>query len=261
MTYSFHSTKQLYQCSNCRYQVSITANTIFHKTRTPLRKWFWMIYLISQSKTGISILMLQRLLDIRTYRTVWMMSHKIHKAMADRDSQYTLSGLVEMDDSFYGTKNAKGKRGRGADKKSKVVVSVQVENDHPEFASLKVVDTVSKEHVLETAEENIKQESTIKTDGYPSYRSLGENGYRHIRKILYAPDDASKYLPWVHIMIANSKAVIRGTHHGVSKKHIQRYLDSFTYIFNRRYWINQIFDRLLTACFSTSTITLAELRA
>ena len=259
--YSYHGTKLLYQCSRCRYQVSLTAGTIFHKTRTPLRKWFWMIYLISQSKTGISILTLQRLLEISTYRTAWMMSHKIRKAMADRDSRYTLSGLVEMDDSFYGTKHAKGKRGRGADKKSSVIVSVQVKDDHAEFTSLKVVNAISKENVNDLAEENINKGSTITTDGYPSYRSLKKKGYHHIQKILYAPEDASKFLPWVHIMISNSKSVIRGTHHGVSKKHIQRYLDSFSYLFNRRYWMDQIFDRLLTACFSTFTITLAELRA
>jgi transposase-like protein len=259
--YSFHNTKILYQCSNCRYQTSLTAGTIFHETRTSLRKWFWMIFLIGHSKTGISILMLQKLLDIGSYKTAWTMSQKIRKAMADRDSQYKLAGLVEMDDSYYGAKNATGKRGRGADKKSKVVISVGLKNDRPTYASMQVVDAVSSDNIKDVANDKVEKGATIKTDGFPSYCTLVNEGFQHQREVLESPEDASNVLPWVHILIANSKSLLRGTHHGVSSKHLQRYLDSFTYIFNRRPREKEIFDRFLTACFSTSTITLAELRA
>jgi len=73
----FHRTRHLYACKACGYQVSLTAGTIFHKTRTPLRKWFWMIFLMGRQKSGASILSLQRILEIRTYKTVWVMGHKI----------------------------------------------------------------------------------------------------------------------------------------------------------------------------------------
>ncbi len=95
---SFIQTRLLYQCQKCRYQASATAGTVFHKTRTPLRKWFWMIYLLSQHKNSYSVLGLQKLLKINRYRTAWLMAHKIRKALADRDARYKLGGLVEMDD-------------------------------------------------------------------------------------------------------------------------------------------------------------------
>ena len=125
---SYHSTRRLYQCKACKYQVSLTAGTVFHRTRTPLRKWFWMIFLMSRQKSGVSMLSLQRMLKIKTYKTVWLMGHKIRKAMADRDAHWKLGGLVEMDDSYFGGSKP-GKRGRGASKKSKVVIAVEDKED------------------------------------------------------------------------------------------------------------------------------------
>ena len=94
-------TRRLLQCSKCHHQVSLTAGTIFHKTRTPLQKWFWAIYLASQDKGGVSIMRLSKQLDLG-YKTAWAMLHKIRKAMAQRDSEYTLSGFIELDDAFFG---------------------------------------------------------------------------------------------------------------------------------------------------------------
>ena len=115
----FHRTRQLYQCKACGYQASLTAGTIFHKTRTPITKWFWMIFLMGRQKSGISMLSLQRMLEIKTYKTIWVMGHKIRKAMADRDAYYKLAGLIEMDDTYFGSSKP-GKRGRGAGGKATV---------------------------------------------------------------------------------------------------------------------------------------------
>jgi len=101
--YSFHSTRLLYQCKACKYQASVTAGTIFHKTRTSLSKWFWAILLIARQKSGISAKGLQRLLKV-SYPTAWLMCHKIRKAMTDRDAGYKLAGLIEMDESYFGGK-------------------------------------------------------------------------------------------------------------------------------------------------------------
>ena len=90
------------KCKNCSYQVSVTAGTIFHKTRTPLRTWFWMIYLLSQNKSGYSVNGLQKFLNIHLYKTAWLMAQKIRKALADREAQYRLAGIIEMDDSYFG---------------------------------------------------------------------------------------------------------------------------------------------------------------
>ena len=107
----FHRTRHLYICKACGYQASLTAGTIFHKTRTPLTKWFWLIWLMGRQKSGISMLALQRMLEIKTYKTVWTMGHKIRKAMAARDASYKLAGLIEMDDTYFGAPKP-GKRGR-----------------------------------------------------------------------------------------------------------------------------------------------------
>ena len=77
----FHRSRHLYHCKACGYQASLTAGTVFHKTRTPLHKWFWMIWLMGRQKSGISMLSLQRMLEIKTYKTVWTMGHKIRQAL------------------------------------------------------------------------------------------------------------------------------------------------------------------------------------
>ena len=106
----FHRTRQLYHCKACGYQASLTAGTIFHKTRTPLTKWFWMIWLMGRQKSGISMLSLQRMLEIKSYKTVWTMGHKIRQALAARDADYKLAGLIEMDDTYFRVPKP-GKRG------------------------------------------------------------------------------------------------------------------------------------------------------
>ena len=88
-------------CKLCRFQTSVTAGTIFDGARMPLVKLYWMIYHMAMDKVGVSLAEMQRLLDIKQYRTAWLMAHKIRKAMADRDAGYSLAGLVEMDDSKH----------------------------------------------------------------------------------------------------------------------------------------------------------------
>ncbi len=144
---SFHSTRRLYQCKSCGYQASLTAGTVFHKTRTPLHKWFWMIWLMGRQKSGISMKSLQRMLEIKSYKTVWTMGHKIRQALADRDADYKLAGLIEMDDTYFGAPKP-GKRGRGAAGKAKVVVAVETPTaKKPRFAAMRLVPSVSSAEI------------------------------------------------------------------------------------------------------------------
>lgn len=258
----FIKTRLSYQCKRCRYQASATAGTVFHKTKTPLRKWFWMIFLLSQSKHSHSILGLQRILNIKLYKTAWLMAHKIRKSLADRDAKYQLGGLIEMDDSYFGEKRVPGKRGRGAANKAKVLISVKLnEWNDPVFANMSVVSTIDSMNISQVVHDKIKPHATIKTDALRAYNIIKEQGFTHQKEKVGTPENASKVLPWVHILISNCKAILRGTHHGVSIKHLQQYLTEFCYRFNRRFWQGQLFERMLTACITTNTITLAELRA
>lgn len=258
--YSYHSTRQLYQCKACKYQASVTAGTIFHKTRTSLLKWFWAIFLMTRQKAGVSAKGLQRMLGLNRYPTAWLMCHKIRKAMEDRDKKYKLSGLIEMDESYFGG-NRSGKRGRGAEGKAIVAVSIENRGEHAGFASMKVIDEATSDELAAVAEEKfIKEKSIVKTDGFSSYKYLKKIGFNHISEKANG-SDAAKVLPWVHTLISNAKSAIQGIFHGVSLKHLQRFLDEYCYRFNRRFKESELFDRLVTACVRTFTVTYTELTA
>jgi hypothetical protein len=144
----------------------LTAGTVFYKTRTPLTKWFWLIWLMGRPKSGISMLALQRMLEIKSYKTVWTMGHKIRKAMADRDAYYKLAGLIEMDDTFSGAPNH-GKRGRGAAGKAKEVMAVEIPGDKPRFVAMRMVPRVNGEEIQALVRERLVEEVVIKTNGWP----------------------------------------------------------------------------------------------
>lgn len=269
--YTLLEKRNLYLCNSCRYQSSLTAGTIFQKTKTPLLKWFWLIYRMATSKTGVSIAGMQRELNIKDYKTIWVMAHKIRKAMGDRDSRYKLAGLVEIDESFFGPRKP-GKRGRGAAGKSLVIVAVstwidRAGNEKPGFAHAFVAEDASADTIenilkrLSIPENEIKPLiNKIRTDGWISYKTTVKDlGLVHHRVVLRDQQDTMKLLPWTHRLIANAKAVIHNPHHGVSQKHIQKYLSEVCYRFNRRFWGHQAFHRLLNACVCTNTITRVEL--
>jgi hypothetical protein len=265
-------TRNILDCKSCRAKISLTAGTIFHKTRTPLVKWYWLIYHMAMDKVGVSISEMQRVLEIRDYKTAWLMGHKIRKAMADRDAGYSLAGLVEMDDSFFGPKGRK--KGRGSERKSTVLCAVSLYRDRqgeekPGFAHMQVVDNASTrtiESFLErlgygpTTEESKDLMKSIRTDGWRSYgKAIKSTDLFHYQVVLRDPKAAGRLLPWVHRVISNTKAVIRGAQRGVSEKHLQSYLSEICYRFNRRFWERELFDRLIKACISAETITYTQL--
>jgi transposase-like protein len=234
-------------------------------------KWFMLIYRMATSKTGVSINEMRRELEIKDYKTVWTMAHKVRKAMADRDARYTLAGLVEVDESLFGP-SSPGKRGRGAQKKELVIVAVstwtdKAGNERPGFAHAFVAENAKAETIenilkrLGVSEDEVAPLiKTIRSDGWRSYQTVSnELDMIHQRAVLRDPKDSMKLLPWTHRVIANAKAVFAGPHRGVSKKHLQRYLSEVCYRFNRRFWERQAFHRLLYACASTTTVTRDEL--
>ena len=175
--YSYHSTRGLYQCKGCKYQASVTAGTIFHKTRTPLVKWFWAIFLIARQKSGISARALMKLLKINSYQTVWSMCHMIRKAMADQDANYKLGVLVEMDESYFGGPRP-GPRGRGSGGKKIVAVCIEDCGDSPGFASMQVIDEATSDELAAVARDNIiRKGSIVKTDGFSAYKYLQRLGF------------------------------------------------------------------------------------
>jgi transposase-like protein len=218
-----------------------------------------MIFLVANQKNGCAALELKRFLSI-SYRSALYMTHKIRTAMVTQDAQYKLAGLIEMDDSYFGGKKFPGKRGRGSENKATVIVAVQQSEDkQPQFTNMIQLENLEEQNIKRTLNEHITKKSIITTDGYSSYKVLKKYDYIHKPLVICDPKQAHKLLPWVHIMMANVKGNIRGTHHGVSEKHLQRYLAEFAYRFNRRFSMEKIFDRLLTACINTEPVSLAEI--
>ena len=249
--------RNLYQCKACNHQASVTSGTIMDKTRTPLRKWFLAIYLVSEDKRGLSALALKKRIGV-AYNTAWTMLSKIRHAMGERDSIYMLDGIVETDDAFFGAPAEGGKRGRGTDKTA-VIVSVSLTYEgKPKYVKMEAVGHVDGETVTNFAVNNIKKGSAVRTDGLNIYKPLVKQGYI-LKQKNYDPKNRPEHLHWTHIVISNAKAFITGTFHGLDSIHLQRYLDEFCYRFNRRWLESDLFVRLTNACVRAGVIRGYEL--
>lgn len=258
--YSFHSTRRLYQCGRCKYQASVTAGTIFHKTRTPLVLWFWMIFIMTRQKSGVSMLSLQGMLGVKTYKTVWAMSHKIRKAMEDRDSQYQLTGLVEtMRASLKSTKPTSA--GKKPNDQSSVIVKVENRGNTAGLAMMRHVPRKDEGQTEAAMDSRHSAKSRPPTDQLPhgSGTLAPDQNCDELNPLLIS-DRRPRRIRWARILMANLTGNIRGVHHGVSAKHLHRYLAEFLYRFNRRGRGAQLMNLTLTACLSASTITYAELK-
>ena len=251
---TYIKTRKVYQCSQCRYQASITAGTLFHSTNLPLVKWFWAIYLTAADKGGISALRLAKHIGV-SWVTARSILKKIRTAMADRDSDYRLEHLIEFDDAYIGGKRT-GKRGRGAAGKRPILVAVETRGEKAGFMAAKAVDVVSKETVREFLQNHLKAGQIVRTDAFPALNSVNE--MHDQQKKVMSMEEASQWLPLVHSVIGNVKKFLNGTFHGVSLKYLQEYLDEFSYRFNRRFWEPELPLRLLNACLSHVPVKLAE---
>jgi transposase-like protein len=239
------SRRAIMQCSLCRHQTSVTAGTIFHKTRIPLLIWFWMIYLVALDKGGASASRLAKQLNIR-YATAWSLLHKIRSAMSKREENIILEGLLEVDHAFFG-RAATAKKPLKANNQALALVMIERLGSKAGRLAISVIGSPSREHIQAVLQRRVKPEQRIRTDGFPANYVMHSMGHRLNAKVL--PGSKScRALPWVHLAIALAKRFLLGTYHGVSSKYLQRYLDEFCYRFNRRASGNALFTRLLLAC-------------
>ena len=240
--------RRLEQCRSCRYQASLTAGTVFHKTRVPLRIWFLGIFFLARHKQGISALQFQRDTGLGSYQTAWTLLHKLRSALWHR-AEDRLRGWVEADETYVGSKRERGLRG-GREVGHKTIVGVAVEQRRHTAGSarLTVLEGVTFEDDLGPFLRGAidANEAAIRTDGFAGYRPLEEVGITHDRQV-QGPDRArsTEILPWSHTIFSNLKAWLLGTFRGVSKKHMHRYLDEFIYRFNRRWRETELFGFVL----------------
>ena len=224
----------LFQCAACGCQTSVTAGTIFQDTRTPLPVWFRAMWWVTTQKNGASALGLQRVLGLKSYETAWTWLHKLRRAMV-RPGRELLSGRVEVDECYIGGPE-EGLPGRLNLDKTLVVVAAEEDGAGIGRIRMRKILDASAESLTPFVRDSVELGSAVHTDGWLGYLPLKNNGYRHEVTYLKGKSKTpSELLPRVHRVISMVKRWLMGTHQGaVSQKHLDYYLDEFTFRFNRR---------------------------
>ncbi len=223
-------------CQECEREISITVGTVFERTRMPLRTWFLAMWPITSQKHGASALGLQRVLGLGSYQTAWTWLHKLRRAMV-RPGRERLHGRVEVDETYVGGPEQGGKRGRGVESKEIVVIAVEVHSPKG-FGRIRMqrIPDVSGVSLVPFVRDVVESGSEILTDGWGGYNDLPKHGYEHNKTVLSETGDpAHVAMPGVHRIASLLKRWLLGTHQGaVSGKHLDYYLDEYTFRFNRR---------------------------
>lgn len=256
-----------YECKKCRSRTSLKSGTIMENSNLSFLVWYKTIFLMSTTKKGFSAKEIQRQLGLKRYEPVWAMVHKIRKAMGKRDARYTLEGMIEMDEGYFSVSSKeveqdKGIRGRGAVGKKNVMVSAEStpledpstgkKDKHVRYFKAKVLDNHTSESVNEYVKEFFDEKSIVFTDKSTSYVDISDYVEVHISE-KSNEQTTKETLKWVHIFISNAKRNLLCNYHKIKGKYLQLYLDEFCYKLNRRYFGENLFDRLIIA-----TITVYE---
>lgn len=246
------SSRKVYQCNRCHTQTSLISNTIFAATKLPLKAWFLGIYLITQSKDGMSSLNLARTLGVSANAAL-RLKHKLQQTMKERDDNKPLHDLVLMDDVYWGGKKRDGKRGRGATGKMPFVAALEVSPEgHPLFVKFSQLGGFSKKEIGAWASKHLAPGTLVATDGLSCFPGVSEAACDHEAIITSGPEyDKFKVFTWLNTMIGNVKKAIHGTYHSISQKHLPRYLAEFCYRFNRRFELGDMIERLIYVALRT----------
>jgi transposase-like protein len=224
---AWHTGTGLYRCTSCEMETSVTAGTILHRRRKPLRLWLRAMWHITNQKYGANALGLKRVLNFGSYNTSWQWLHKLRRAMVrpDRDR---LTGVIEVDETYVGGKKP-GKRGRGAS--GKAIVGIAVEDKGPEGLGrirLWHLEDVAGASLVPFVQAIAEPGSVIRTDDWSGYNDLTGNGFHH--EVVSSND-----LKLAHLVAALMKRWLLGTYQGaVRPSHLVYYLDEYTFRFNRR---------------------------
>lgn len=229
--------RKLYQCNACRRQTSLTAGTIFNSTKVPLTTWFRAIYLITQTKQGISSIELGRRLGVMQ-TTAWKIKTKLAEVMRAVGEGQRLEGRIEMDDAYLGGERGGGKSGRGSPGKKPIVVAVQTdEKGRPRRIKLRRIARFKRKRVRSLAKRMIAPGATVVTDGLSCFRGVVDAGCVHVAIATGSGRRAARHpaFRWVNTMLGNIKSALLGTYRAVRKKHMVRYLAEFEWRFNHRF--------------------------
>jgi len=230
----------LYKCAECHKQYTVTVGTIMHGSHLSLQQWVIAFHLMTSSKKGVSALQLQRNLGLGSYRTAWHLAHRIRLAMQTKPVKAMLKGTVEVDETYIGGKprkanlgtQKKSKRGRGT-KKTPVLALVERKGR----VHTQVITRVNAKTLKGAIREFVHKDSTIMTDEWPAYVGIGKHfrgghGFVKHSESQYAIDEISTNTVESYFAIFNRG--VHGTFHHVSKHHLPRYCDEFSFRWNHR---------------------------
>jgi transposase-like protein len=253
---------RIVRCKQCRKKISITAGTIFHDLRKPIRLMFQAMWYVVCQKQGVSALGLQRILGLGSYQTAWVWLHKLRTAMV-RPGRDKLSGLIEVDETLVGGAHS-GKRGRGAEGKELVLVAVEDKGTSIGRVRLKYIKDASSKTLTNAVQEMVQLGSTVRTDGWRGYVDLEKQGYQHTVVTHSEVQPGEDPTALVHRIVSLLKRWLLGTHQGGHQfSHLHYYLDEFTFRFNRRTSRSRgkLFYRLVQQALQVEPAPFATLKA
>ena len=235
-----------WECAACRRQTSVTAGTVMHRSHLPLKTWFTAVHIVTSHSNGISALQLQAQLGLGSYKTAWLLLHKLRRAMVDPERS-ALQDLVEVDETAipFRTKDDPPVGGGGRSPIGKMFVAGAVELS-PEGLARRVrlapIPDFSAGTLRTFIGSAVETGARVITDGLLSYENLPE--HKHEPTVI-GKKKAHLVLTWVHRVFANLKTWAAGVYHGLRRVHLRRYLDEFVFRWNRRRHTRAAFDSLL----------------
>lgn len=252
------------RCAGCDLITTVTAGTAMHRNRLPLKSWLWAAYMVATDKRGLSALALQRQLGLGRYETAYQMLQKLRSATVAPD-RTRLGGVVEVDETLIGAP-FRGRKERRAADKAVVVGAVEVlptkKGTQPGRVRLRHVPTASKPRLMAFVKDCVEPKALVITDGHETYDELEKLGYEHGIESTTMGEAQENVLRHLHLVFSNLKTWLDGTHHGrVSKKHLQQYLDEFTFRFNRRHTPQAAFQTILGIAAKTPPRTYEQVYA
>ncbi len=260
----FRRQERLYfQCSGCRYQCSLVSGTLFESSKLPLPSWFLAMHLMTQAKNNVSALELKRHLGV-SYPTAWLLKHKLMEVMVAREQWRQLTGRVEIDDAYLGGEMRGGTPGRGSTNKVAFVAAVQTtECGQPIFMCLSQ-RPFTKESIKAFAQQSLAAPATLVSDGLGCFKVVRAMGILHEPHVTGGGAASAKHPSFqaVNTALGNIKTSLSGTYHAFGfKKYARRYLGQVQYLFNRRFDLRTLLDRLARACSQLLPCPLRQVRA
>lgn len=255
------SKRGLFQCNGCRRQTSPMAGTIFNSTKLPLTRWFRAMYLITQTKQGISSIELGRRLGT-TQTTAWKIKTKLAEVMRIDNDRTPLEGRVEMDDAYLGGKRSGGKTGRGSPGKRPIVVAVQSADGKPARLKVRRIARFKRKRVKSLAKRILAPGAYVVTDGLACFRGVADAGCAHHPIATSSSRHGAGHpsFHWLNTVLANIKTAIVGTYKAVRKKHLVRTLAEFEWRFNNRENLAAMIPLLGCAAARSKPITYSNLK-